>query len=409
MHIPREELRQEMLSTPQFVRFTFPYQDGDKKHPTLIVKANSLLLKYIIQGVPLIMTFFTTSDGQCVYALYIEDDPANGVFLHSIVVNDDEVAAINDLKNHNNCTVYLFNETCTNCAWASVTIKISKQALALVNNSPRSVTNTSLYSAEISTILNQIGSGSTQDVSQSNVSIITDWHSLNSHFILNGTDTAALNLLTDNEGRHQEQIAHVLLGNLSPKGAFLNTMLHEPSGSKEFMDIVLTYKNGTILLESNSLSIFEQRVSLPPRTKLAKNTKKSVKKAIKQLKGAARTLRDNVKIFDDHGKTIELESNQLIHAVILVPDLALLANDSKEWFTDIVSFKEKTGGLLHMLDTVQLFRAAQAAEMIAKASTRSTPMMALDYYLIKRAEIASKYDSINFDMIALTSRASNIL
>jgi len=404
VHLPRAELRQEMLAAPQLVRFTFPYQDGDTKHPTLIIKAQSLLLKYIIQGVALELTFFATSDGRCAYALYVEDDPDNGAFLWSVLANGDEVAAINDLSTHNNCAIYLFNEACTNCAWASATIKIDGSALALANNSPCDDPNPSLYSSEISSILDRVGSGSANNVIRSGVSITTDWKPLSSTFILNGVRSAALNLLVDNEGTHQEQLAHALLGDLSPKGAYLNTMLHDPSGNKEFMDVVLTHEYGTILLESKSLSIFEQRTALPPRSKLTKNIKKAVNKAFKQLTGAARTLSKDITVFNESGEPIELERNQPIHAIILVPDLALLANDSQEWFASIAAFMKKTGGFLHILDTVQLFRMSQAASMISKAAEKSTPMMAFHFYLMERAKAVSKSGSIDFDMVLLLQK-----
>jgi hypothetical protein len=112
-----------------------------------------------------------------------------------------------------------------------------------------------------------------------------------------------------------------------------------------------------------------------------------------------RKLRDNVPVFDAQGKAIELERKQPPHAIILVPELALVARRNDEWFCHIAEFIEKTGGFLHILDTVQLFRMMQAARMIADASDRCTSMMAFDYYLIERAKAVTERDSINIDMM----------
>ena len=45
-----------------------------------------------------------------------------------------------------------------------------------------------------------------------------------------------------------------------------------------------------------------------------------------------------------------------------------------------------TGGLLHLLDIAELLRIVQAAEIIATRGTKTTPMMAFDYYLMERAK-----------------------
>jgi hypothetical protein len=358
-----------------------------------------LLLKYIAQGVPLKLHFFTISDGHCAYVLHVEDDPANGVAMWALLANDDEVAAIRDLARHGGCSVYLFNEACTNCAWTSAQIKIDARILTLTKAPLFDDPNPVKYIDEISAILDQIYEGAVGLSAQVDLLLTGEWNTLRSDFILNGVRSATLNLLSDNEGNHQEQLAHVLLGDLSPHGAYPNTQLHEQSGKKEFTDVLLTHKYGTVLLESKTLSIFDRRTRLPDRTQLSRNIEKAAKKALNQLRVAVRKLRDNVPVFDEHGKAIELERKHPPHAIILVPELDLMAGRSDEWFCRIAEFMEKTGGFLHILDTVQLFRMMQAARMIADASERSTPMMAFDYYLIERAKAVTERASINIDMM----------
>src|SRR5262249_13799381 len=108
---------------------------------------------------------------------------------------------------------------------------------------------------------------------------------------------------------------------------------------------------------------------------------------------------ENVPVFDEYGEVIELERKQPPHAIILVPELDLIAEKNDDWFCRIAEFMQGTGGFLHILDTVQLFRMMQAARMIAEASEGSTPMMAFDYYLIKRAKAVTESGSINVDMM----------
>jgi hypothetical protein len=49
---------------------------------------------------------------------------------------------------------------------------------------------------------------------------------------------------------------------------------------------------------------------------------------------------------------------------------------------------EATGGFLHLLDIAELLRIVQAAEIIAARGTKTTPMMAFDYYLVEQFEKA---------------------
>ncbi|MGE6785158.1 hypothetical protein ACQKGL_21825 [Ensifer adhaerens] len=399
MHLPHRELWQEILATPQLVRFTFPQQNGLSRYPTLVIKAHSLLLKYISQGVPLTLFFFSIPSGYCAYALHVADDPDNGVILWSLLTDVDEVEAIRDLAKHGGCSVYLFNEACANCAWTSATIEITSPILALADAPLFDDRNPIQHIDEVSAILDRIHLGIADDAVRVDIRSSNDWEPLRTDFILNGVRTATLNLLSDNEGTHQEQLAHALLGDLSPRGAYLNTQLHEPSGKKEYTDVLLTHEYGTVLLESKTLSIFEHRTQLPNRSKLLRNIEKSANKALNQLRVAVRKLRENVPVFDEHGEVIELEREQPPHAILLVPELTLMAPQNDEWFCRIDEFMRRTGGFLHLLDTVQLFRIMQAARMISEASNNVTPMMAFDYYLVEHAEAVAKQRSIDIDMM----------
>ena len=274
MHLPRAELWQEMLAVPQFVRFTFPLQNGDAQYPTLIIKAHSLLLKYIVQGVPLTLHFIALSDDRCAYVLHVADDPKGGVFLWSLLADADETAAIEDLGKHSGCSIYLFNEACTNCAWASASVTITSSMAALAVSSKKDDSDPARYSKEVDIVLDGIRNGATGAAAGTAVSPSTEWKPLLSKFIVNGPKSASLNLLFDNEGTYQEQLAHVLLGDLSPRGAFLNTQLHEPSGNKEFTDLVLTHEFGTILINRrHSVSLNNER--LFQREKNSKRTSRN--------------------------------------------------------------------------------------------------------------------------------------
>src|SRR5690606_22423199 len=123
----------------------------------------------------------------------------------SLLANGDEVAAIRDLARHGGCSVYLFNEACANCAWTSARIQIDAGILGLANSPLLGDLNPVKYVEEIGAILDRIYQRAVGVSMQVDLSPTGDWNALRSDFILNGVRSATLNLLSDNEGNHQEQ------------------------------------------------------------------------------------------------------------------------------------------------------------------------------------------------------------
>ena len=75
-----------------------------------------------------------------------------------------------------------------------------------------------------------------------------------------------------------------------------------------------------------------------------------------------------------------------MHGIVLIPDLDLIQDREAYGLTFIKKFMETTNSFLHLLDIAELLRIVQAAEMIAARGTKTTPMMAFDYYLVERAK-----------------------
>ena len=75
-----------------------------------------------------------------------------------------------------------------------------------------------------------------------------------------------------------------------------------------------------------------------------------------------------------------------MHGIVLIPDLDLIEDREAYGLPFIKEFMKATGGFLHLLDIAELLRIVQAAEMIVARGTKTTPMMAFDYYLIERAK-----------------------
>ncbi len=218
--------------------------------------------------------------------------------------------------------------------------------------------------------------------------------------ITNRASSSLIDLFEMNEGNQQEQIGIWLTDNLHPTGAYHSPQIPKGKQKRELTDILLSYENGSFLIESKALSIFARDI-LPERAKLASDVAKHVTKAVSQLRGGIRELKSGVPVTTSEGDPIEVERAQPMHGIVLIPDLDLIGDPEAYGIEFIRDFTKATGGFLHLLDTAELLRMVQAAEMIAARGTKITPMMAFDFYLMERFKKALEAGTLCFEMHAV--------
>jgi hypothetical protein len=119
---------------------------------------------------------------------------------------------------------------------------------------------------------------------------------------------------------------------------------------------------------------------------LAKDVSQHVDKAIRQLRGSIRRLKDDVPVTSRSGSLVEVERTKPMHAIVLIPEFSLIEDQRRLGPALIAEFMEATGGFIHLLDVAELLRVVQAAEIISRGSSKITPLMAFDYYLMERAK-----------------------
>ena len=192
-------------------------------------------------------------------------------------------------------------------------------------------------------------------------------------------------MFSRDEGGQQEQLAVWLTDSLHPRGVHRSPQIPKGNGTRELTDILISHEYGALLIESKALTVFN-RNTLPDRAKLAKDISQHVEKAVRQLRGSIRRLKDGAPVTTQAGSSIDVEWSKPAHAIILIPEFDLIENRKNYGLAFIADFMEATGGFIHLLDLAELLRVVQAAEMISRGSEQVTPLMALDYYLMERAE-----------------------
>lgn len=389
VHVLASHLRSEFLAVPELVRFDMP-QGKDGFEPTLLIKSNSLRLKYLLREKS--FRLIVTRVGQKIaYGVEIPDDPDAPALAWSFLERSAEARALSTLIENPQCVVFLFNELAVSVAWTKVEARIDTSFSAALEN------------LEFHPELDQTGENIVADrfdeiradpnVQGAQVLPFSDvkWHELRVHYVTNSIGSSSLSLFNEDEGGQQEELAVWLTDALHPKGCVKSPQVQE-TVPRELTDILLSYDYGAILIESKALTILA-RNQLPDRRKLASDLAKHLRKASKQLVGGIRNLKNGLAVKDQAGNELYIEREKPAHCIILVPDLSLLHDATDFGKEFIFNFMEATGGFLHILDPAELLRVVQASEMIARNSTRLTPIMGFDWYLMKRAEYATKHDT----------------
>ncbi len=403
MHMLSSHNRSEFLATPQLIRFEYAAGGGGFE-PTLLVKGSTLLLKYVVLGAPMQLSF-RLLDGRLLYALKICDDGNDGGILWSFAERDEELNGIRGFASSTPLTVFLFNELAVSVAWNEFAPRPSNPELALwARSGGTGRVDHSRARERASAYLGQLHQSVGKDDGWITYEIAGDraWQVTHNHFITSDASTSLINLFDHDEGNQQEQLGVWLTDKLQPFGCHHSPQIPKGAGTRELTDILLSHEFGAILIESKTLSILA-REKLPDRTKLKRDLDKHVDKAFDQLRGGIRKIKSGVEITSKSGRLLSIERDHPAHAIVLVPELDLIDNPDAYGWEFIQGFMEETGGFPHLLDISELLRVVQATEMIATKGTATTPMMRFDYYLMQRAEKAVESGTLVIEV--LLSRA----
>ncbi len=216
MHLLSAHYRSEFLATPQLIRFD--YVNGKSGfEPTMLIKASTLLLKYIVLGVPMQLAFARLGD-RLLYALKVYDDGEKAVLLWSILERDEERAALEALVRGATCQTFLFNELAVNVAWAALPITAEPRLTAMVADAATGCVDHGAIRSDASSILNQLDNESVTSAGfvVADVSNTPGWNPVFNHFITSHATSSLIDLFNKDEGGHQEQLGVWLTDSLHP-------------------------------------------------------------------------------------------------------------------------------------------------------------------------------------------------
>lgn len=400
MHWLSAHNRSEFLATPQLVRFDHA-KGRDGFEPTLLIKGDALLLKYLAKGVRTQFVVARVRGDRLLYGLLIFDDPADPAILWSIMEREEERQALFRLAEGEDCQIFLFNEFAINVAWAAMPLGLSSSRLGGLAASAAlgSVDHAAMRSTVDQVILQaRANDSSDPEMLVVDLPAVAEWNIVKNTLITNRAGVSHLDAFDLDEGRQQERVIAWLTDNLYPSVSIDQPQVSKGKKLRELTDALLSYPLGTIIFESKALSLLN-RSPLPDRPKLAKNILGHIDKAAAQLKGAIRQIKAGADIMDMSGKVQAIERTSPVHAIILIPDLQLLPEKfGAEMMLDFIT---ATGGYLHILDPSELLRIVQTtAELVRRSESQMiTPMMAFDSRLIVRAEHCVEVGSLHVEIV----------
>jgi hypothetical protein len=383
MHILANHYRQEFLATPQLLRLDYASEDGELV-PTLLLKASSLILKYIAQGSELEFILASCSD-RILYAISVADDLFKPVVIWSIAEHDAERKAFFDLIEKGKAPLFLFNELALNIGWTTVNISLPNEAKELISLATLGQVSEAIMQTDARILIEGLWQPKLLAKSHYRSRIYPQhgWKETFNHYITNHAVDSCIHLFNSDEGNQQEQLALWLTDNLQPIGAIHSPQIAKGKRQRELTDLLLTHDVGTVLIESKTLTIFN-RPRLPSRNELSRDVTKHIDKAIRQLRGAARKVVEGVTITNVKGEQLRVTRDLPLHLIVLIPEFDLIDDPTRYCTEFIVDFMKATKSFIHLVDISELMRIVQAAEMISESSETVTRMMAFDFYLTER-------------------------
>lgn len=387
MHILAPHYRSEFLATPQLVRVDYA-TGANGFEPTFLVKGSTLLLKYMVLGVPLRFALGRVDD-RLLYAFIAYDDAGKPAMLWSVVENQAEVSALKGIVSGESCPIFLFNELALNVAWSNVKANFPSEIHTWVDNANIGKVDYALVTQRAADLLNQEfeGTVSKNELVSTEIFSVDPWHPVLNNFVTSHGADSPIDFFNRDEGGQQEQLAIWLTDGLHPRSVHHSPQIPKGNGSRELTDILLSHEYGALLIESKALTIFN-RDQLPDRTRLTKDMSQHVAKAVRQLRGSIRNLKAGIQVVTRSGAAICVERSKPAHAIVLIPEFDLIENQDDYGAAFIADFMEATGSFIHLLDLSELLRVVQAAKVLSMGSTKVTPLLAFDYYLVERAERA---------------------
>lgn len=370
-----------------------------------MIKVPSNAIRAIINGCKVVFLFGKDSKADNIYfhtGVRIYDDKVNFLSITGTHRFVQEHESLKTIMLKNTTVVELYNEldVCSASSYVSFNENDRESVLKMLGNTKE------LYSGDFTgEVISSLDSFDyTLDSSHEYLNVreietlliegqFSEWQIMKSFFIgLN--EVNEIHIDDQNEGSILEKQIWASLENIFNNDLYKNPKIKNKNTERELTDILAFYDKGIFLIESKALAVISL-ISEKTMDKKISTIQKQIKKGIKQLVGAKRSLDNDIDIFDSKNNIIEFNKKIIPHCIVLVSEL-LPFGDWNEIIDEIFDVIMKENIFLHVMDLLEFMKYVKIS---------SGKKEYLDYYLMEREKTLIENKSIF--LVARIRKANN--
>lgn len=382
MHIPSTDVYPELMVEPSGIWFVPTI--GDDTH-AILLKSPSNILKALIKGAPVKLGFSlkdTPSGKVLMSVIYIKDDKDAPVITISQHIQDFQQVALIEILNLRTYTpIFFYDELVRNIAEAKCEFDGNKEnVISLIGNV------NDLYVGESNSDvikamdhLEEIAEGVITNDPLALKQIVVTELTLNRFneynlYVAGLREVGRFGIADKDEGGGLEQSVWQLLEGLFQDKIYRSPQVVKGNNIRELTDILATSEYGIFLIESKVtavLNISEEQAS----SRRAKNIENQIKKALRQLVGALKSIQQNSQIITSDDQEIKINREIIPHAIVLISEMYPAIDwdtITNEFFTTWI----KSKAVFHILDLREL------AMLVGGSKTVNL----FDHFLMQRAK-----------------------
>lgn len=360
----------------------------------LAVKLSADLTKAVLKGAPvtLVVAVVRASDKNVrVTGVRIEDDKSNPAFIHGPQEVGREQENFEKLLEMESTSVTFFDELVRpimagrvlwNSGHARIVLDGLKKTLPHYQGNHRPLLIEAMDVAEERISKWHRNDGSVEAQTWKAIPLrFENLHPIN----VSSPEAGTFTVDDPDEGGGLEKSAYLLLEANYPGTTHLNPQFDDGAKRREFCDVLVVGKHELLIIQSKVMAMLERKSDQTTERRVA-NVYSNFKKALGQLSGSVRMLRQGKVIYAKDGLKIpiNLESIKVIHGIVLLSSTNLSLpwpNVSQELIT--ASHKAKAG--FHVLEFGEL------QQHVAFGKTLNEMSM----HLSRRFEVAEKSGNAN--------------
>jgi hypothetical protein len=382
MHVPSSDIYPQLLVEPAGIWFV-PARGSDSH--AILLKSPSNILKALTKGASIKLGFSVkaTSNGKVLMSvMYIEDEKdAPIITISEHVQHFQQVALVEILSLRTRTPIFFYDELARNIAEAECEFDGNKEnVINLIGNI------NDLYVGEpISDViramnyLEGIAEGVITNSPLALEQIVVTELTLNQFkefdlYTVGLREVGRFGIADKDEGGGLEQSVWHLFEGLFQHRIYRSPQLVKMNKIRELTDILATSDNGVFLIESKVRAVLNTSKD-QSASRRAKNIETQIKKALRQLAGAVKSIQQGLQIVTRDGQEIEINRELLPHAIVLLSEM-YPAIDSKTITIELFKTQIESKAMFHILDLRDL------AMLVGMSKTVNL----FDYYLMQRAE-----------------------